>query len=175
LWLKASADEEAGRWNDAVLVWQKLETVLEPRSADAKIVVANLQHDLKLAASAPTASPAAAGATISGEVALADALSGHVASDATLFVVAKSVDSPGIPLAVLRTAVGTWPVKFTLDDSQAMLPGRNLSSAGRFTIEARISRSGQAMPASGDLQGTSAIINPSAHEPLKILIDRVVK
>jgi cytochrome c-type biogenesis protein CcmH len=175
LWLKASADEEAGRWNDAVLVWQKLETVLEPRSADAKIVVANLQHDLKLAASAPTASPAAAAATISGEVALADALSGHVASDATLFVVAKSVDSPGIPLAVLRTAVGTWPVKFTLDDSQAMLPGRNLSSAGRFTIEARISRSGQAMPASGDLQGTSGIINPSAHEPLKILIDRVVK
>jgi hypothetical protein len=31
------------------------------------------------------------------------------------------------------------------------------------------------MPASGDLQGTSGIINPSAHEPLKILIDRVVK
>jgi cytochrome c-type biogenesis protein CcmH len=55
-----------------------------------------------------------------------------------------------------------------------MLPGRNLSSAGRVTIEARISQSGQPMPAAGDLQGSSGVINPSDGRPLKIVIDRVI-
>ena len=96
------------------------------------------------------------------------------AAGETLFIVAKSVDAPGVPVAVLRGSVGSWPLKFTLDDSQSMLPGRNLSSAGRVTIEARISQKGQPLPASGDLQGTTGVINPADHQPLKILIDRVI-
>jgi cytochrome c-type biogenesis protein CcmH len=75
---------------------------------------------------------------------------------------------------VFRGSVGSWPVKFTLDDSQSMLPGRNLSSAGRVTVEARISQSGQPLPAAGDLQGSSGAINPADHRPLKILIDRII-
>ena len=77
-------------------------------------------------------------------------------------------------MAVFRGSVGSWPLKFTLDDSQSMLPGRNLSSAGRVTIEARISQKGQPLPASGDLQGSTGVINPADHQPLKILIDRVI-
>jgi hypothetical protein len=114
------------------------------------------------------------GTAVSGEVSLAAGLSTRAAAGATLFIVAKSVDSPGIPVAVFRAAVGTWPVRFTLDDSQAMLPGSNLSSAGRVTIEARISQHGQPLPASGDLQGSTGAINPADHQPLKILIDRVI-
>jgi cytochrome c-type biogenesis protein CcmH len=101
-------------------------------------------------------------------------LSAKAAPGATLFIVAKAVDSPGPPVAVFRARVGSWPVKFTLDDSQSMLPGRNLSSAGRVTIEARISQTGQALPSSGDLQGTAGEIDPADHQPLKILIDRVI-
>ena len=114
------------------------------------------------------------GTAVSGEVSLAPSLRAKAAPGATLFIVAKSVDSPGAPVAVFRSSVGTWPVKFTLDDSQSMLPGRNLSSAGRVTIEARISQSGQPMPAAGDLQGSTAAINPADHQPLKILIDRTI-
>ncbi len=168
LWLKASADEEAGRFSDAALVWQRLRTVLAANSADAKIVEANLQQDMKLAG---TAGP---GASVSGEVSLAAALNGKATAGATLFIVAKSVDSPGPPVAVYRGSVSNWPVKFTLDDSSSMLPGRNLSNAGRVTIEARVSQSGQPLPAAGDLQGSTGIINPADHRPLKILIDRVI-
>jgi cytochrome c-type biogenesis protein CcmH len=132
-------------------------------------------------ASAPTLSadslqsPAKArGTAVSGEVSLAAGLRAKAAAGATLFIVAKSVDSPGVPVAVFRSSVGAWPVKFTLDDSQSMLPGRNLSSAGRVTIEARISQSGQPLPAAGDLQGSTAAINPADHLPLKILIDRII-
>jgi hypothetical protein len=168
LWLKASADEEAGRFADAALVWQRLRTVLSADSADAKIVETNLQQDMKLAGTA------ASGASVSGEVSLAAALSAKAGVGATLFIVAKSVDSPGPPVAVYRGSVSDWPVKFTLDDSQSMLPGRTLSNAGRVTIEARISQSGQPLPAAGDLQGSTGIINPADHQLLKILIDRVI-
>jgi hypothetical protein len=112
--------------------------------------------------------------SVSGEVSLAAGLRAKATAGATLFIVAKSVDSPGAPVAVFRSSVGTWPVKFTLDDSQSMLPGRNLSNAGRVTIEARISQSGQPLPAAGDLQGSTAVINPADHQPLKILIDRII-
>jgi cytochrome c-type biogenesis protein CcmH len=101
-------------------------------------------------------------------------LSAKAAAGATLFIIAKSVDSPGAPVAVLRRSVGAWPVEFTLDDSQSMLPGRNLSSAGRVTVEARVSRGGQPQPAKGDLQGTTGVINPADHRPLKILIDHEI-
>jgi hypothetical protein len=118
--------------------------------------------------------PPTASAVVSGEVSLAQSLRAKASAGATLFVVAKSVDAPGAPVAVFRATVSDWPVKFTLDDSQSMLPGRNLSSAGRVTIEARISQRGQALPAAGDLQGTSGVIDPSQHQTLKILIDHVV-
>ena len=122
----------------------------------------------------PAAAAIASGTAVSGEVSLAPNLKAKAAAGATLFIVAKSVDSPGVPVAVFRGSVGTWPVKFTLDDSQSMLPGRNLSSAGRVTIEARISQSGQPLPAAGDLQGSSPAIDPAEHQPLKILIDRII-
>jgi len=178
LWLKASADEEAGRYAAAVIAWRQLQASSAADSADAKIVAANLQQDMKLAESAAGAasSTAASGDAIavSGEIFLAPALNAKAVAGATLFIVAKSVDSPGAPVAVLRGKVGTWPLKFTLDDSQSMLPGRNLSGAGRVTIEARISQSGQPLPAAGDLRGTTGIINPADHQPLKILIDREI-
>jgi hypothetical protein len=115
-----------------------------------------------------------AGTSLSGEVALAAALAARASAGETLFIIAKSVNSPGPPVAVLRGTVGDWPMKFSLDDSLAMLPGRNLSSAGPVMIEARISRRGQPLPASGDLQGSAGPYIPSEHAPLNILIDRIV-
>ena len=127
------------------------------------------------AGSAAAGSPAAGpGVAVTGEVTLAAGLAAKATAGETLFIVAKSVDAPGIPVAVFRSSVGNWPLKFTLDDSQAMMPGRNLSTAGRVTIEARISQKGQPLPSAGDLQGSSGIINPADQKPLKITIDRVI-
>jgi hypothetical protein len=123
---------------------------------------------------APPAARRVPGAAIRGEISLAAPLRAKAASGATLFIVAKSTGSPGPPVAVFRGTASDWPVKFTLDDSQSMLPGRNLSSAGRVTVEARISQSGQAMPSRGDLVGTSGDINPADAPALAILIDHVV-
>jgi cytochrome c-type biogenesis protein CcmH len=53
----------------------------------------------------------------------------------------------------------TPPIPFTLDDSLAMGPGMGLSSAQKVVVGARISRSGQAMPQPGDLEGLSAPVS----------------
>jgi hypothetical protein len=182
LWLKASADEEAGRYTDAITVWQRLLGLLPPDSQDAKVITANLQRDREVAPNAgapnagatPVAGPAAAGTSISGEVSILSTLSSKATPGATLFIVAKSVDMPGPPVAVYRGSVSSWPVKFTLDDSSSMLPGRNLTNAKHVTVEARISRSGQALPAAGDLRGMTGVIDPSSHQSLKIVINEVV-
>ncbi len=129
----------------------------------------------KAAPAAPANSSAPASTAVTGEVRLAPALAARAPAGTTLFIMAKSVDSPGAPVAVYRGSVGAWPLKFSLDDSQSMLPGRTLSNAGRVTIEARISHSGQPLATAGDLQGTSAIINPQVRQPVNILIDTVIR
>jgi hypothetical protein len=55
-----------------------------------------------------------------------------------------------------------------------MLPSRNLSSAGAVTIEARTSRTGQAMPAPGDFQGVSAQLDPASGKAVRVVIQRVI-
>jgi cytochrome c-type biogenesis protein CcmH len=107
-------------------------------------------------------------------VSLATRFANRVQPDATLFIYAKAADSPGPPLAVLRTKVGSWPVSFRLDDSMAMMPSRRLSQFDRVVIEARISRSGQATPAAGDLYVTSEVLRPAAGTRLALVIDREI-
>jgi cytochrome c-type biogenesis protein CcmH len=64
-----------------------------------------------------------------------------------------------MPLAFLRKQVKDLPFTFRLDDSLAMSPAANLSAAtGPVIVGARISKSGQAMPQPGDLEGLSGAI-----------------
>ncbi len=188
LWLQGSMLHESGRYAEAIAAWQRLAAVLDPASSDAKLIAANIEEDRRLAGgtgaapSAPAASaattaagsPGPASVSVTGEVTLGEALKSRAAAGLTLYVFARSVDQPGMPVAVLRTTTGQWPLRFKLDDSLAVMPGRALSNAGRVTIEARISKSGLATPTAGDLAGTSGVIDPRAGRPLHLVIDRVV-
>jgi cytochrome c-type biogenesis protein CcmH len=182
LWLKASQANEQHRYAEALGWWKKLRAVLPADSPDARMVDANIAEARSLAgkASAPpaaigsTAPSIAAGAEVSGTVSLDTRFTERVHSDATLFIYAKAADSPGPPLAVLRTTVGAWPVTFRLDDSMAMVPSRRLSQFDRVVIEARISRSGQATPAAGDLYVTSPVLHPAPGTRLALVINREI-
>ncbi len=58
-----------------------------------------------------------------------------------------------MPLAIFKSTVAQLPLNFTLDDSTAMSPERKLSGSGEVFIKVRVSKSGNAMPQSGDLLG----------------------
>lgn len=179
-WLQASMEHETHQYQAAVGSWQRLAAVLGPASEDAKLIASNLAEDQRLArgsvlpAVAAGATVISKGVTVRGEVVLADALKGKIPAGLTLFILAKSVNSPGAPVAILKTTTGSWPLQFQLDDSQAMLPSRKLSSAGVVTIEARTSKTGQAMPAPGDFQGVTTPLDPSAGKPVRIVMQRVI-
>ena len=176
LWLQGSLQHETGEYSQAVTTWQTLASVLGPDSPDAKVIAANLAEDQQLAGpAAPSVTVAGAGGlAVRGEVVLSDALRPSVPSGLTLFILAKSVNSPGPPVAILRTTTGNWPVRFELNDTLAMMPDRKLSTAGMVTIEARVSKSGQAMPQSGDLLGVTTPLDPAAGKPVHIVIERVI-
>jgi cytochrome c-type biogenesis protein CcmH len=106
---------------------------------------------------AAAAAPAeAASAAISGELSLSPALKAQAAPDDTVFVFARAVQGPKMPLAILRLQVKDLPAKFRLDDSLSMSPAARLSSAAEVIVGARVSKTGNAMPQPGDLQALSA-------------------
>ena len=182
LWLKASQAHEQRRFAEALTWWKKLRQVLPPDSADVRRVDANIAEANSLATQAtavptgPVTSPAGAttNAEVSGTVSLDKRFAERVQPDSTLFIYAKAADSPGPPLAIMRATVGTLPVSFRLDDSMAMIPSRRLSQFDRVVIEARISRSGQATPAAGDLYVTSQVLRPAAGSHLALVINREI-
>jgi cytochrome c-type biogenesis protein CcmH len=112
--------------------------------------------------SAAAAQSAASAARITGDVSLAPELAARARPDQTVFIFARAVDGPRMPLAVMRTTVRELPRAFVLDDSMAMAPGMTISSAKNVVVEARISQSGNAQPGPGDLVGKSATTSPGA-------------
>jgi cytochrome c-type biogenesis protein CcmH len=114
---------------------------------------------------ATAAAPAAAsnGAeAITGKLTLAAALKGKASPDDTVFIFARAVGGGKAPLAILRKQVKDLPLEFTLDDSLAMSPAMRLSTAKEVQVGARVSKSGNAMPQPGDLQGISAPVKVGA-------------
>lgn len=121
-----------------------------------------------------TASPAvAAGAGVEGSVTVAATLAPRPTAADTLFVFARPASGARMPLAIIRTKAGEFPYRFKLDDSQAMSPQFKLSSQTEVMLGARISRTGNATPQSGDLMGTLGPVKLGARE-LKLVIDGVV-
>jgi cytochrome c-type biogenesis protein CcmH len=173
LWLKASQAHEQRRFADALLWWQKLHALLPADSPDAQIVAGNIAEDTALAGQAPAVASRGSSA-VSGTVSLDARFASRVPRDSTLFIYAKAADASGPPLAVLRTTASAWPVNFRLDDSMAMIPSRRLSQFDKVVVEARISRSGQATPAAGDLYVTSPVLRPAAGKKLVLVIDREI-
>src|SRR5262249_51282448 len=73
----------------------------------------------------------------------------------TLFVFAREMNGPPMPVAIVRASKKEFPFTFQLDHSTNPMPSRKLSCAGPVVIVARLSKSSQAMPPSGDLEGSS--------------------
>ena len=175
----------------ALAYWEKLLPLLPPDSEMGKSIASGIAEARELGgikgpvatkaapkaeakpAKGAEAKPAAGGASVSGRVTLAPAIAAKASPGDTLFILARAVNGPRIPLAVLRKQVSDLPFEFTLDDALAMSPELKLSGFPEVIVAARISKSGNAIAQSGDLQGTSAPVKVGA-KGLSITIDSVV-
>jgi cytochrome c-type biogenesis protein CcmH len=106
----------------------------------------------------PSQAPAASGAgapaaEASVNLSIAPALKSRLTGEAPLFVFAREPGSQGPPLAVKRLTSSAIGTQIHLSSADSMLPGRVLVSGQRVSITARVSFSGQPLPAAGDLYG----------------------
>lgn len=182
LWYAGLVAAQAGDKARARKLWQTL--------ADQDNVPANVRtaleaeiHHLDTAAPSAVADPQSArnsGSRPSGavpvtlhlQIKLAPALIAQMPKDATLYVYAKAVNGPPMPLAVQRIQHPELPLKLTLDDSMGVMPSAHLSDFNAWTVGARLSRSGSAQPQSGDLQGQITLNRTQADTPAVITINR---
>jgi cytochrome c-type biogenesis protein CcmH len=122
---------------------------------------------------AANADNAAAASAITGSVSLDAKLRDRASTGDTLFIYARAPTGSRMPVAITRTTAGAWPREFRLDDSMAMTPAARLSNVPEVIVEARISKSGNATPAAGDLVGSSGAIKPGARGVSIVIADVV--
>ncbi|MEZ5514397.1 MAG: hypothetical protein R3F58_11065 [Steroidobacteraceae bacterium] len=186
LWLRGSYQTEQKDFRGALATWQRLASILPPESSDAKLIASNIAEaraalgegapplplqTVSAALSAPAAAPAV---SLRGEISLDAKWRDRVAPGSVLFVFAKPAGEAGPPLAVWRTTTDKWPMRFVLDDSSAMIPDRKLSNFRSVIVEARISRSGDAIAQLGDLQAVSAALDPRSTGALRLVISKEI-
>lgn len=188
--LAGSAAMERGDYPAAINYWEHLLKGLPEGSEDTKMIESGIQQARDFMAQAkggkaplleqivpPQESKQAAVAgkeRISGTLTLSAALKAQASPTDTVFVLARAAQGPKMPLAIMRKQVKDLPLEFSLDDGMAMAPQMKLSNFDEVVVVARISKSGNAMPEAGDLQGMSSPMKPGK-SGIKITIDTVVK
>jgi cytochrome c-type biogenesis protein CcmH len=158
----------------AIRLWERVLSLLPAESDMIQRVQASIAEARSLAGSpgrkAQVAKPEPGGGRVSGVVKLAPELAGKVAPGDTVFIFARAAEGPRMPLAILRKRGSDLPAEFILDDSMAMAPQMKLSAFPRVVIGARVSKSANASPQPGDLQGSSAAVKVGA-KSVSVVID----
>ena len=160
LLMAGSASYANGKLADALKYWQQARAPLTPDNPDVPGLdnaIGTVQQKLGMPVSQPEVSKpkvAASGLNIAGQVSLSPALKSKVSPGDVVFVYATPTNGERMPLAVFKSTVAQLPLSFTLDDSTAMTPERKLSAAGEVLVKVRVSKSGNAIPQSGDLVGS---------------------
>lgn len=116
----------------------------------------------------------AAPISVSGHLSLSPALKSKVSPDDTLYIVARAVHGPHMPLAVFKAKADILPFVYVLNDSMAMNPELKLSDFEQVVVVARISKSGDPIARPGDLEAVSGVVKPGT-TGIDLTIDKVVK
>ncbi len=182
LWLAGQGAREAGDYQNAIYFWRRAEAELADQPEYVKelrglieaaknmaraqgVEVEDPGSAVDLEASVTTGIPL--------EITLAPELADRAPPDAPLFVFAKAVDGPPMPVAALRLRVRDLPAEVVLEDAH-LLQGGRLADHARLKIGARIALTGEPTAASGDLQSAETVVETGVSEPVKLVIDQVV-
>lgn len=176
-------------YKTAVDYWERLRSAVPAESEIAKSIAASIAEARELgglkpapvAAAPQTAAPAAkspatgvpAASSVAGSVDLAPALKAKTQPDDVVYIFARPVHGPRMPLAIVKLQVKDLPANFVLDDAMAMSPNFKLSGFAEVVVGARVSKSGAANPRSGDLEGLSKPVKVGARG-VSVTIDNVV-
>jgi cytochrome c-type biogenesis protein CcmH len=172
--LSGSAAFERKDYKAAIRHWEALLTHPSVSDELAQGLRTGIAEARALSTGKKTIAAKPAPGRVSGTVTLDSALRARAAPDDTVFVYARAAQGPRMPLAIVKMQVKDLPYNFSLDDSMAMMPEMKLSAFTEVIVGARVSKSGSAKPAAGDLEGASATVSPGANG-VKVAINQVVR
>ncbi|MBU0920853.1 c-type cytochrome biogenesis protein CcmI [Stutzerimonas kunmingensis] len=176
--LGIAAFEEA-RYQDAVRFWEQLVAALPEEDPSREAIRGGIERARQQIeggsstteqASAASEKADAAGATLQIQVALDPKVAESVSPQDTVFVFARAVAGPPVPLAAKRLTIADLPATVTLGDADAMVPSMKISSVEQVTVMARVSRSGDATK--GEWMGQSEALDTASDNAIDLVIDR---
>ncbi|HEY2346287.1 MAG TPA: tetratricopeptide repeat protein [Xanthomonadaceae bacterium] len=175
LWFLGIAAWQRGDYAGAATTWQSL---LEFVPKDTRIALRQQIDQARAKAGMPAlpeeaADSSAGPALLTVRVDIAPALRAKLAPDDTLFVFARAVDGPPMPVAVKRVPAKDFPQTITLADDDGPMPTMRLSQQKTVSVQARISHSGDALPRSGDFEAAPAAATVGAKDALALTIDHL--
>jgi len=193
LWMAGTAENQQGNYAKALAFWYKLYPLVSQnaqaqaelagliKKAEAQLPAAELAQLKKTAPTQAATMQSSAGTTqapggaaeIVVSIELDPALKDKVKSTDTLFVFAKAMQGPPMPLAAVKKTAAALPLTVTLNDAMAMMPQMKLSSFEQVKISAVISKSGQPGTQSGDLFAEVLSVKVKAQEKIKLVINKI--
>lgn len=178
LWFVGLAQRQEGKHADAAKTWEPLLAKVDPNTAATlrtQINEARAEAGLPpLAETAPTPAADAAPALLTVTVDLAPALKSKLAPDDTLFVFARQMGGPPMPVAAKRLPVSAFPVTVPLSDGDSPMPTLKLSQLPQVQLVARIAKGSGPAAQSGDLEADAVTADVNAGKTYTLTIDRVV-
>lgn len=178
LWFVGLAQRQEGKHAEAAKTWEPLLAKVDPNTATtlrAQINEARAEAGLPpLADAAPAPAADAAPALLTVTVDLAPALKDKLAPSDTLFVFARQMGGPPMPVAAKRLPVSAFPVTVPLGDGDSPMPTLKLSQLPQVQLVARVAKGNGPAAQSGDLEATAVTADVKAGNTYTLTIDRVV-
>jgi cytochrome c-type biogenesis protein CcmH len=183
LWMAGLAARERGDEESAITYWQRLLLLVEADEAASEEILALLAEVLGADATGAVLAKnknetankkVQASNSVTVNVTLAPEFKEEYGPDDILFVFARADDGMPMPVAASRLRVADLPASLILNDEQAMMPSRLISSFKEVEVLARISKSGQAIAQSGDLSSAVVLSRVGAAETVELLINQRV-
>ena len=167
---------ELGNYQQAIEHWKALWIQLPEGSMEARTIANGIGRAAEVLEEQGTRVDLSwmVPARVEVSVALADDVRQQVPVNATVFVLARKLDGPPMPLAVQRLVVSQLPTTVVLDNSMAMAAGASIGDVDEVTITARVSLSGQPMAQAGDWQGQVFNVPTRGSEAIQVTISEQV-
>jgi len=166
LWLRGMAATQRGENDVAVANWERLLAMLPPGSDVANTVSKQIADAQGREFTEPQK------LNIPVNISLGPELDSQLPESAVLFVFARTPESAGMPLAVIRVPRPSFPVMVDLSEDDLLQPGNSLD--GTLQISARLSMSGSATPGAGDYRADASTFETLPEGAVEIELDSVI-
>lgn len=172
-WFLGVAQRQAGKNAEAAATWAPLLAQVDAATGASlrkEIDAARAQAGLPPLPPAPEA--AAQPTLLSVKVSLAPELAARVRlrPDATVFVIARQLGGPPMPVAAQKHTAAELPFTADLGDADSPMPTLKLSQTKDIELVARLSASGEANRQDGDLESKPVRVTLPADKPVELVI-----